>query len=159
MATTQQIKDALLDDLMDGKIDKATYRAKLAELDKARENGLRCEIGPAGGVCVYNLQNRPVTLYATPRKPGEQGQWQRLAAYMPEILQFIEDNMAQIEAQVAHALAEKEAGRTPVLLAWPPVEAEAEVEEEEPAAVEPPAPAPAPVAAPVAAAGKKRKAA
>jgi hypothetical protein len=45
---------------------------------------LSCAVADNGGVSVYGLQSRPVTLYAK--------QWLRLATFIPAVVRFIADN-------------------------------------------------------------------
>ena len=118
--TYQQEKDAILAKLKSGEMEMAKASQALTDLESKRKTGLYCEVGPAGGVSVYGLQSSPVTLYATPKEDGKQGQWQRLADFMPEVLEFISANTARIEAQLAHAKTCKDKGEKPTLVQWPP---------------------------------------
>lgn len=71
---------------------------KLAKLEKenqalkeknAKQQELKCKVAAKGGVSVYGLNARwPITLYA--------GQWERLEAYMPEIIKFIKVNESKL---------------------------------------------------------------
>lgn len=49
---------------------------------------LRCKVSEKGALSVYGLQKMPVTLYA--------GQWERLSAYMPELMAFLAANDAAL---------------------------------------------------------------
>jgi hypothetical protein len=68
-----------------GEITAEEMKAKMAELTTpARQSGpLFCKIGEKGAVSVYGLNSPrfPVTMYAA--------QWERLADFIPSVLDFI----------------------------------------------------------------------
>lgn len=66
--------------------DNEALKAKLAERPTAGK--LAFKVSEKGAVCVLGLQRFPVTLYA--------GQWERLAAVMPDLTAFIAANAATI---------------------------------------------------------------
>lgn len=55
--------------------------AEIARLKAKPEKPLTIKIAPKGGLSVYGLQHFPVTLY--------KDQWQRLADFLPDVLDFI----------------------------------------------------------------------
>lgn len=80
------------------KQEESTLIAKLiaenADLKaKAAKRGrITLKIGEKGGLCVYGLQVRPVTLYA--------GQWERLL--QPEVVKSIQDFLAENHDKLSH---------------------------------------------------------
>lgn len=54
----------------------------MTELDNVgRKGNLSCKVAPGGGLSIYGLQKRPVTLYMR--------QWERLLDFAPHVLAYI----------------------------------------------------------------------
>lgn len=71
----------------------ARLRAENAALREARANGktLSFKVTEKGGLSVYGLGRFPVTLY--------RGQWERLLAQAPAILEFIQANAGKLSVK------------------------------------------------------------
>ena len=84
--TTTQSNGRVLPDLTAAATQEATLRAEIAALKAQLESRpagkLTLKVGAKGGVSVFGINSRfPVTLYAA--------QWERLAAFMPELIAFV----------------------------------------------------------------------
>jgi hypothetical protein len=68
--------------------------ACLAKADKPAAK-LYCKVSEKGALSVYGLQRMPVTLYAE--------QWDRLAKFMPELLEFRKANADKLSTKADKA--------------------------------------------------------
>jgi hypothetical protein len=85
----------------------AALRAENARLKnqttKAAESRIAFRMTEKGGVSVYGLGRFPVTLY--------KGQWEKLAAILPSLIDFLNANAQELDARGAVTKAAKEAAK------------------------------------------------
>jgi hypothetical protein len=72
----------------DDKGELERLRKENEALKASLSSGLRLKVSEKGGVSVYGLQSRPVTLYKT--------QWLRLLDFGNDIRQFIKDHLNEL---------------------------------------------------------------
>ena len=60
-------------------------------LAQLNQKPLYCKVSAKGALSVYGLQRMPVSLYRE--------QWERLAGFMPTILQFVKDNADKLSTK------------------------------------------------------------
>ena len=85
LSPTTTTKDEALTLLMAGEISVEDYK----HWDAQKSMGtLRCKVSEKGAISIYGLQRMPVTLYV--------GQWERLIAFVPQLVAFAKANNAQL---------------------------------------------------------------
>jgi hypothetical protein len=73
------------------RVELDQLRGENEKLKKRTETSLSLKVSEKGGVSVYGLGRFPVTLYHE--------QWAKLAAAMPQITDFIDDNLDKLKSK------------------------------------------------------------